>query len=158
MRTLVYTNTQDSSQDGFWNEQARWEHLSPPPADPADPSFLSSVNQEDYGKKITHWGLRQWASDQYLRNQNLWSVDKLLTLEFCQSRKTMCGHPTSSLTCVPSLPQSSSGRGAVKLSTTGALWGAGQRVLWATVTQMMEEPKAATAHSHPSTPTQVEGL
>lgn len=87
------------------------------PADPADPSFLSSVNQEDYGRK-----------DRPLRSQavsirSIFKTSKSLKLASIidsgvlskQEDNMLTPHLQPSLTCFPSLPQSSSGRGAVKL-------------------------------------------
>lgn len=87
------------------------------PADPADPSFLSSVNQEDYGRK-----------DHPLRSQavslkSIFKTSKSLKLGSIidfgvlskQGDNVLTPHLQPSLTCFPSLPKSSSGRGAVKL-------------------------------------------
>lgn len=87
------------------------------PADPADPSLLSSVNQEDYGRK-----------DHPLRSQavslrSIFKTSKSLKLGSIidfgvlskQGDNVLTPHLQPSLTCFPSLPQSSSGRGAVKL-------------------------------------------
>lgn len=81
------------------------------PADPADPSFLSSVNQEDYGRK-----------DHPLRSQavslkSIFKTSKSLKLGSIidfgvlskQEDNVLTPHLQPSLTCFPSLPQSSSG-------------------------------------------------